>query len=62
VVTDMPHPAAAGFQLKQVGEGDYELDLKKGQTAILSPEGAAVERTIAPVSPQKERENFYGLH
>ena len=62
LVTDMPHPAAAGFQIKQLANRDYELDLKKGQTAILTPGGAAVEATIAPVPPQKERENFYGLH
>jgi hypothetical protein len=62
VVTDMPHPAATGFQIKQLADRDYELDLKKGQTAILTPGGTAVEAAIAPVSPQKERENFYGLH
>ncbi|MGA2541733.1 MAG: glycoside hydrolase family 95-like protein [Verrucomicrobiota bacterium] len=62
VVTDMPHPSAPGFQLKPLGDRDYELDLKKGQTAILTPGGAAVAGAITPVSPQKARENFYGLH
>jgi hypothetical protein len=62
VVTDMPHPVAAGCRIKQVGERDYELDLKKGQTAILTPDGVVPDLIIAPVAAQKDRENFYGLH
>ena len=62
LVTDMPHPSAPGIQIKQLADHDYELNLKKGQTALLTPNGATVDAAITPVASQKARENFYGLH
>ena len=62
LVTDMADPKGAGVTVKNVGENDYELDLKKGQSVILTPGGAATDLTIAPVDSRKDRENYYGLH
>jgi hypothetical protein len=62
VVTDLPNPRNAGVKVRQVADHEYELDLKKWQTALLTPDAAAIEAVIAPVASQKDRENFYGLH
>jgi len=61
LVTDMPDPKGQGVTVKKVGEKEYELDLKKGRMAILTPGGTQVDLTIAPVASQKDRENYYGL-
>jgi hypothetical protein len=62
LVTDMVDPKGAGVTVKKVGEKDYEMNLKKGQSVILTSGGVATDLTIAPVAPQKDRENYYGLH
>jgi hypothetical protein len=62
LVTDMADPKGAGVTVKKTGEKDYELDLKKGQSVILTSGGAPTDLTIAPVTSQKDRENYYGLH
>ncbi len=61
VVTDMFNPRAPGVRVRKLAEHEYEVDLKKGQTALLTSNGFAVNPIISAVASEKERENFYGL-
>ncbi len=58
----MVNPLAPGVRVRKVGEREYALDLKQGQTALLTPNGFKVDPTITAVAPQKEWENYYGVH
>jgi alpha-L-fucosidase 2 len=62
LVTNMPSPAGPGVTIRKLVEREYELDLKKGQTVVLTPNGVPAETVISAVASQKERENYYGLH
>ena len=62
LVTDMPNPKGDGVRVTKVAEHEYTLDLKKGRSVLLTPDGIKADLTIAPVAAQKERENYYGLH
>jgi alpha-L-fucosidase 2 len=62
LVTDMPDPSGAGVKITKAADGSYDLDLKKGQSVLLTPSGATVDAVIAAVAPQPDRENYYGLH
>jgi alpha-L-fucosidase 2 len=61
LVTDMPNPSASGLSIRKLAEREYELELAKGQTVILTPDGAAANLDILPVTNGEGRENFYGL-
>jgi alpha-L-fucosidase 2 len=61
LVTDMTNPLSLGVRVRKLAEHEYALDLAKGQTALLTPNGFTVDPAIKPVAPQKDRENFYGL-
>lgn len=62
LVTSMPHPASHDVMIHMIAQNEYQLDLHKGQTALLTSNGAAVDCEVAPVPDQKEFTNFYGLH
>jgi alpha-L-fucosidase 2 len=62
LVTDMPDPKGSGVTVRRVSEGEYELTLKKGESVILTPNGAATDLVIEPVAPQADRINYWGLH
>jgi alpha-L-fucosidase 2 len=64
LVTNMPNPSGPDVSIRKVAGSDYEyeLDLKKGQTVLLTPNGFSAETVITAVPSQKERENYYGLH
>ena len=62
LVTDMPNPSASGLSIHKLADREYELELAKGQTVILTPGGAVANLDILPVTRGKGRENFYGLH
>jgi alpha-L-fucosidase 2 len=62
LVTDMPDPRGRGVTVTKVGERDYIVDLRKGQSVVLTPGGAKVDLTIAPVAAQPERTNYWGLN
>lgn len=62
LVTDMPNPAATDVAVRRVADGEYELDLKKGESVVLTLNGADAELTIEPVAPQPNRLNYWGLH
>jgi alpha-L-fucosidase 2 len=63
LVTDMSNPSASGLSIHKLAEHDYELELAKGQAAILTPDGAApANLDILPVTSGKGPDNFYGLH
>jgi alpha-L-fucosidase 2 len=71
LVTDLENPVVAPaadelatapqIKIKHIGPREYELDLKKGQTALLVPSARGSDLTIAPVET-KGSSNFYGLH
>jgi hypothetical protein len=46
----------------KAGEREYNLELRKGQSVVLTSTGAKVALTLAPVRSEKDRENFYGLN
>ncbi len=62
LVTDMLNPSAADVKVRRVADNEYELDLAKGQTVLLTPSGQKTEAVVAAVTQQTGKSNFYGLH
>jgi hypothetical protein len=62
LVTDMPNPMGDGVAVRQLADGQYQLDLRKGQAVVLTPDGADAELVITPVAAEAERLNFWGLN
>jgi alpha-L-fucosidase 2 len=61
LVTDMVNPSSADIAIHKLAATEYELDLKKGQSVLLSPDGGKIDAIMLPVADQKEQENYYGL-
>lgn len=62
VVTEMPDPQADGAELRRVAPNEYQVDLQKDQSVVLTPAGKTPDLTIAPVAAQANRTNYWGLH
>jgi hypothetical protein len=65
LVTDMPNPGilsgGAGDTIAPGAAGEYTVTMNKGDVVVLTPGGAMVDQTIAPVTPQPGMTNFWGL-
>jgi len=62
VWSDMSDPVAdGGVGIKSVGEGVVQLDLKKGEMALLYPGDDKPDLSVAPVEANGPT-NFYGVH
>lgn len=61
LVTDMADPKDDGANIHRIAENEYELSLKKGESVVLTPNGAVAELVIEPVAPQADRINHWGL-
>jgi alpha-L-fucosidase 2 len=62
LVTSMRDPQGQGITVRPVAEGEYQLDLPKGQAVVLAPGGAVSDLVIAPVDAQPARLNYWGLN
>jgi hypothetical protein len=60
VVTDMLNPTSTK-PIHNIADNTYLLDLSKGETAVITPNGEKVSMHIAPVTGSGPT-NFYGLH
>lgn len=61
VKTDMADPASSTGSLRKLGPGVFELDLKKGEEATLTADGAGSEPAWAPVPLPAGDGNCFGL-
>lgn len=63
--TDMDAPLEVvkgpEVDLTNIGNNLYELDLSKGESVVIMPEGASREATISPLPPEKGKMNSFGL-
>jgi hypothetical protein len=62
LVTDMADPQGESATIRAVGEREYEVVLTKGDSVVLTPNGAERELVIEPVTPQQRGINHWGLH
>ncbi|MGN6369328.1 MAG: hypothetical protein ACTHN5_13800 [Phycisphaerae bacterium] len=55
--------AGVGGQLpvKLLAPHEYELNLKKGDTMLLTPAGANTDTTITPVETDHSKWNYWGV-
>jgi hypothetical protein len=63
---EQPFPAGmAGVSgvmpVKEVGPHEYELNLKKGETMVLTPGGVMGELTVSPVETEEAKWNYWGV-
>jgi hypothetical protein len=62
LVTDMIDPKGQGVTVTKTGDRTYMVDLKKGQTVVLTPGGVKTDLTISAVSAEPGRTNYWGLN
>lgn len=62
LVTDMEYPRGEGVAVQQVSEGEYQIDLQRGQSVVLTRGGADSNSVIAPVAAEPDRLNYWGLN
>lgn len=62
LVTDMNDPQSDGVVIRKVAEGEFQLDLRKGDAVTLTPSGAKTKIEIAPVAAEPNRLNYWGLN
>ncbi len=62
LITDMNNPASNTVKVVKISDNEYFINLKKGENVMLTPNGVSSDVRISPVSGQKNRENYYGLH
>ena len=64
--TDMPGPLVARgprtVAIEDLGDGFYRLDLRKGESILVYPEGSDPDLTIEAVSGRPEESNAFGLN
>ncbi len=51
-----------GRELEEVGEGCYQISLKKGEEVILFPGPLKPDLTITPLPMDKQHLNHFGNH
>ena len=62
LTTDITNPILKGersFHLQKVGDGTFQIDLKKGEEVYIMPQNETVECTIIPISHTQK--NLFGL-
>jgi len=62
LVTDLPDPRGRAVAVRRIGEHEYEVDLEKGQSVVLTPGGLTADLTIAPVAGPGDGVHHWGLN
>ena len=50
------------FLIKTAGKTEWVLELEKGEEVILYTGDEAPDLTMAPLAPNQDQRNYYGLH